>query len=41
MLKAKFVIGDTIQICLFMLMASKIEVFFSFGLYSTQGSDSA
>lgn len=31
MLKDKFVIGDTIQISLFMLMADKIEVFFSFG----------
>lgn len=31
MLKVKFVIGDTVQICLFMLMAGRIEVFFSFG----------
>lgn len=37
MLKAKFVIGDTIQICLLMLMAGKIEVFFSFGAVQYPG----
>lgn len=37
MLKAKFVIGDAIQICLFMLMAGKIEVFSGFGAVQYPG----
>lgn len=37
MLKAKFVIGDTIQICLFTLIAGKTKVFFRFGAVQYSG----
>lgn len=36
-LKAKFVIGDTIQTCVFMAMVVKIEVFFIFGALQYPG----